>query len=41
MPVDHEQYYGFSQYTIGLNDLEEGVREKLPCTDSRFRPDQR
>jgi len=41
MPVDHEEYYGFSQFAIELNELEEGIQDKLPCTDSRFRPDQR
>jgi len=41
MPVDHEGYYGFSQFAIELNELEEEIQDKLPCTDSRFRPDQR
>jgi hypothetical protein len=41
MPADSDQYYGFNQFAIQLNGFEEGMREKLPQTDSRFRPDQR
>ena len=41
MPVDNEQYYGFSYFAIELNELLEGQEEELPCTDCRFRPDQR
>ena len=41
MPGDYERYYGFSQFAIELNEMEEGLEEKLPCTDCRFRTDQR
>ena len=41
MPADSDQYYGFNQFAIQLNGFEEGMTEKLPATDSRFRPDQR
>ena len=41
LPEDHELYYGFSRFTIELNDLEPGLVDILPPTDSRFRPDQR
>uniref|UniRef100_A0A8C1YG18 Oxysterol-binding protein n=1 Tax=Cyprinus carpio TaxID=7962 RepID=A0A8C1YG18_CYPCA len=40
-PEDHEQYYGFTQFAIELNELEEGLKPLLPLTDTRFRPDQR
>ena len=41
LPEDHELYYGFSRFAIELNDLEPGLLDILPPTDSRFRPDQR
>ncbi|KAF4100564.1 oxysterol-binding protein-related protein 3a [Onychostoma macrolepis] len=41
MPEDHEQYYGFTQFAIELNELDEGLKPLLPLTDTRFRPDQR
>lgn len=41
MSEDYEQYFSLSQYAIELNELEEGLRDKLPQTDCRFRPDQR
>ena len=41
MPADSNQYYGFNQFAIQLNGFEEGMRDKLPHCDSRFRPDQR
>jgi hypothetical protein len=41
MPGNSEQYYGFSYFAIELNELLEGQEEDLPCTDCRFRPDQR
>ncbi|KAI8360360.1 Oxysterol-binding protein-domain-containing protein [Mortierella sp. GBAus27b] len=39
-PANHEKYYGFSEFTIQLNELTKGLDKKLPKTDSRFRPDQ-
>ncbi|KAM9434822.1 oxysterol-binding protein-related protein 3a [Clarias gariepinus] len=41
MPEDYEQYYGFTQFTVELNELNESIRPFLPPTDTRFRPDQR
>ncbi|XP_060760991.1 oxysterol-binding protein-related protein 3a isoform X2 [Neoarius graeffei] len=41
MPEDYEQYYGFTQFTVELNELNESMRPFLPPTDTRFRPDQR
>ncbi|KAF9155877.1 hypothetical protein BG015_008239 [Linnemannia schmuckeri] len=39
-PPSHERYYGFTSFTIQLNELTEGLEKKLPKTDTRFRPDQ-
>ncbi|XP_073294763.1 oxysterol-binding protein-related protein 1C-like [Primulina huaijiensis] len=33
--------YNLTQFTITLNELTPGLKEKLPPTDSRLRPDQR
>lgn len=41
MPEEHELYYGFSQFAIELNELQDGMEKVLPITDTRFRPDQR
>ncbi|KAM6973931.1 oxysterol-binding protein-related protein 3-like isoform 1-T1 [Tautogolabrus adspersus] len=41
MPEDQEQYYGFTQYAVELNELDPTLRPLLPPTDTRFRPDQR
>ncbi|KAM3857865.1 oxysterol-binding protein-related protein 3-like [Diretmus argenteus] len=41
MPVDQEQYYGFTQFAVELNELDPLLRAQLPPTDTRFRPDQR
>ncbi|CAG8443415.1 11454_t:CDS:2 [Ambispora leptoticha] len=38
---DYEQYYGFTQFTIELNELTPDIVDFLPITDTRFRPDQR
>ncbi|XP_050960225.1 oxysterol-binding protein-related protein 7 isoform X1 [Labeo rohita] len=40
-PDDYFDYYGFSQYARELNELTPNIKDKLPPTDSRFRPDQR
>uniref|UniRef100_A0A673NKA0 Oxysterol-binding protein n=1 Tax=Sinocyclocheilus rhinocerous TaxID=307959 RepID=A0A673NKA0_9TELE len=40
-PDDYFDYYGFSQYARELNDLTPDIKDKLPPTDTRFRPDQR
>ncbi|KAJ3609071.1 hypothetical protein NHX12_023598 [Muraenolepis orangiensis] len=41
MPLDHEQYYGFTKFTVELNELDPALKALLPPTDTRFRPDQR
>lgn len=41
MPPDYELYYGFTRFAIELNELEPDAVNYLPCTDTRFRPDQR
>lgn len=34
-------YYGFTAFAITLNEITGDIEGKLPCTDSRFRPDIR
>ncbi|KAJ8019965.1 Oxysterol-binding protein-related protein 6 [Holothuria leucospilota] len=41
MPEDHHLYYGFTRFAIELNEITSSIREYLPHTDSRYRPDQR
>ncbi|KAG7325680.1 hypothetical protein KOW79_010605 [Hemibagrus wyckioides] len=41
LPKDYEQFYGFNQFTVELNELNESISPFLPPTDTRFRPDQR
>ncbi|KAM9304637.1 oxysterol-binding protein-related protein 3 isoform 4-T4 [Morus bassanus] len=41
MPKDYEQWYGFTQFALELNELDLQARSLLPPTDTRFRPDQR
>ncbi|XP_019364148.1 PREDICTED: oxysterol-binding protein-related protein 3 isoform X2 [Gavialis gangeticus] len=41
MPKDYEQWYGFTQFALELNELDPQTRSLLPATDTRFRPDQR
>lgn len=41
MPKDHEQWYGFTQFALELNELDLLTKSLLPSTDTRFRPDQR
>ncbi|XP_025063892.1 oxysterol-binding protein-related protein 3 isoform X2 [Alligator sinensis] len=41
MPKDYEQWYGFTQFALELNELDPQTRPLLPATDTRFRPDQR
>uniref|UniRef100_A0A665UBC4 Oxysterol-binding protein n=1 Tax=Echeneis naucrates TaxID=173247 RepID=A0A665UBC4_ECHNA len=41
MPVDHEQYYGFTKFAIELNELDPSLKQLLPPTDTRLRVDQR
>ncbi|XP_034990434.1 oxysterol-binding protein-related protein 6 isoform X3 [Zootoca vivipara] len=41
MPTNYEHYYGFTRFAIELNELDPALKELLPRTDARFRPDQR
>ncbi|XP_049904732.1 oxysterol-binding protein-related protein 6 isoform X3 [Epinephelus moara] len=41
MPTDYELYYGFTRFAIELNELCPELKDALPRTDARFRPDQR
>ncbi|XP_015793635.1 oxysterol-binding protein-related protein 3 isoform X2 [Tetranychus urticae] len=41
MPDDYKLYYGFTRYALELNELTSNLANKLPITDTRFRPDQR
>uniref|UniRef100_A0A3Q3LX00 Oxysterol-binding protein n=1 Tax=Labrus bergylta TaxID=56723 RepID=A0A3Q3LX00_9LABR len=41
MPVDHEQYFGFTKFAIELNELDPSLKQLLPPTDTRLRVDQR
>ncbi|XP_066135362.1 oxysterol-binding protein-related protein 6 isoform X5 [Saccopteryx bilineata] len=41
LPTNHELYYGFTRFAIELNELDPVLKELLPPTDARFRPDQR
>ncbi|KAJ2689665.1 Oxysterol-binding protein 3, partial [Coemansia spiralis] len=40
-PPTANRFYGFSYYTMRLNELLPAVAPDLPPTDTRFRPDQR
>lgn len=40
-PPDAEEMYGFTHFGITLNEITEDIRDKLPPTDSRLRPDVR
>ena len=35
------QYYGFTQFALLLNEIDDNLRTKIPPTDSRLRPDMR
>ncbi|XP_065493217.1 oxysterol-binding protein-related protein 6 isoform X3 [Caloenas nicobarica] len=41
MPTNYERYYGFTRFAIELNELDPLLKDLLPRTDARFRPDQR
>uniref|UniRef100_A0AAY4A7G0 Oxysterol-binding protein n=1 Tax=Denticeps clupeoides TaxID=299321 RepID=A0AAY4A7G0_9TELE len=41
VPQNHEQYYGFTKFAIELNELKPEMKQLLPPTDTRLRPDQR
>ncbi|CAM6097742.1 unnamed protein product [Calypogeia fissa] len=40
-PAEFPTRYGFTSFAITLNELTPGLKELLPPTDSRLRPDQR
>ncbi|GFY76474.1 oxysterol-binding protein-related protein 1 [Trichonephila inaurata madagascariensis] len=35
------EYYNFTLFAIALNELQDDIKDRLPCTDSRLRPDIR
>ncbi|XP_070788039.1 oxysterol-binding protein-related protein 6 isoform X2 [Pituophis catenifer annectens] len=41
MPTNYEHYYGFTRFAVELNELDPALKDLLPKTDARFRPDQR
>jgi hypothetical protein len=41
MPEDSSLYYGFTRFAIELNEFTDDLKDVLPPTDTRFRPDQR
>ncbi|KAM9851668.1 oxysterol-binding protein-related protein 3 isoform 1-T1 [Aulostomus maculatus] len=41
MPLNHEQYYGFTKFAIELNELDPSLKLLLPPIDTRLRMDQR
>lgn len=41
MPPNFESMYYFTFFTLQLNHLPAGLKEKLPPSDTRLRPDQR
>ncbi|XP_063789453.1 oxysterol-binding protein-related protein 6 isoform X3 [Pseudophryne corroboree] len=41
MPMNYELYYGFTRFAMELNELDPVLKDFLPSTDARFRPDQR
>ena len=40
-PARHDYNYFFTNFTLQLNHLTEEMKQKLPRSDSRLRPDQR
>ena len=38
---DYAQYFGFTQFATELNEITAIERNKIPKTDTRYRPDQR
>lgn len=37
---DPSKQYGFSQFAVELNEITPDIKDRLPPTDSRLRPDQ-
>lgn len=40
-PPHSHDYYGFTAFTMSLNEITPDIADFLPPTDSRFRPDQK
>jgi len=40
-PPYYEDQYGFGQFTVELNEITPDIKDVLPPTDTRLRPDQR
>ncbi|KAJ4476763.1 oxysterol binding protein [Lentinula aciculospora] len=40
-PKHTHDYYGFTSFSMTLNEITPDIAEKLPATDSRYRPDVR
>jgi len=40
-PNDAPKYYGLSSWAISLNEITSDIKDSLPPTDTRWRPDQR
>ncbi|KAJ3750118.1 oxysterol binding protein [Lentinula detonsa] len=40
-PKHGHDYYGFTSFSMALNEVTPDIAEKLPVTDSRYRPDVR
>lgn len=38
---NYQDYYGFTRFCMELNEITSIEKDKLPITDTRFRPDQR
>ncbi len=38
-PENYEWQYNFAKFTLQLNLISDSLKEKLPQTDTRFRPD--
>lgn len=40
-PTNFRENYGFTQFAIELNELTNDLKDLIPITDTRLRPDQR
>lgn len=40
-PPNSKEFFTFTSFTMGLNQFPDDLKKCLPCTDSRFRPDQK
>ncbi|WFD18346.1 Oxysterol-binding protein 3 [Malassezia caprae] len=41
LPPNPARYYGFTRFAISLNEITDDIKDILPPTDTRLRPDQR